>query len=401
MTKVGSRSARVASQTLAKVVADLVRIPSVNVLQGGPVAEQHGLIGEDAIGRWLVQHCRSLGADEVVLDQVRPGRPNVYARFPGRTSRLVVVDVHTDTVTVENMTDPPFDGRIDEESVWGRGALDSKATLGVVLALLAAWQSDGVRPDPTLLLVATVSEEAGGLLGATRFRIWAKERGLQIDQILVAEPTDFRPIHGLKGLVLLEVTARGASAHSSRPDLGTNAIEAMAPVLAAFVAENARLGALTAATEIGNGTVSVTEISGGRGSNVIPDTCAITVGRRLVPGEEPAEVIEHLSQIARAACPAPCEVTSLLPLTPDGKPGTPAYYQHPGAELVQFLARTCGTQPAVASYGTNALRYESLARELVIFGPGSIENAHQATERIAIADLQRLAAVFEDWLSPA
>lgn len=254
---------------------------------------------------------------------------------------------------------------------------------------------------PTLLLVGSISEEAGGLLGATRFRPWAEQQGLRIDQMLVAEPTEFRPIHGLKGLVLIEVTARGTSAHSARPDLGSNAIEAMAPVIAAFVAEQQRLQARPAATELGSGTVSVTQISGGTGGNVIPDRCAITVGRRIVPGEDPDEVLAQLSALARAACPVPCEITSLLPPTPDGKAGSPAFYQRPDSGFIQFLARVSGTDPTVAPFGTNALRYSGLANELAVFGPGSIADAHQATESIAIADLARLAAILGAWLSPA
>ncbi|GIJ28750.1 acetylornithine deacetylase [Micromonospora qiuiae] len=386
---------------LAEAVAELVRIPSVNPLHTGPKAEEHGPPGEGAVAHHLAERFDRCGAVEVVLDEVLPGRPNVYGRFPGRSDQLVVLDVHTDTVAVEHMTDPPFDGRIEHGSVWGRGALDSKATMGVMLALLDAMHRDGLRPDPTLLLVGSISEEAGGLLGATRFRPWVEQQGLRIDQLLVAEPTEFRPVHGLKGLVLIEVTTRGVAAHSARPDLGVNAIDAMTPVLAAFAAEHERLQAVPGATELGSGTLSVTRISGGSGGNVIPDRCSITVGRRIVPGEDPGEVLNELAAIACAACPIPCDVVSLLPTTPDGKPASPAFYQRPDSRLVQFLARTCGTEPTVAPFGTNALRYSGLAEELVVFGPGSIEHAHQATERIDIPDLRRLADVLTSWLAPS
>jgi acetylornithine deacetylase/succinyl-diaminopimelate desuccinylase-like protein len=386
---------------LAESVAELVRIPSVNPLQTGPRAEEYGAIGEGAIARRLAERFEQVGAGEVVLDEVRPGRPNVYGRFRGRSDRLVVVDVHTDTVSVEHMTGQPFDGRIEDGSVWGRGALDTKATMGVLLALLDEWRRDGLRPEPDLLLVGSVSEEVGGLLGATRFRPWAEQQGLRIDQLLVAEPTEFRPVHGLKGLVLIEVTARGTAAHAARPDLGVNAIEAMAPVIAAFAAEHDRLQLQKPATELGNGSVSVTQISGGSGSNVIPDQCSITVGRRIVPGEDPTEVLDQLTAIAHRACPVLVDVTSLLPLTPDGRPASPAFYQRPDSDFVRFLAEAAGTEPTVAPYGSNALRYSGLAEELVVFGPGSIEQAHQATERIAITELVRLADILGRWLRPS
>jgi acetylornithine deacetylase/succinyl-diaminopimelate desuccinylase-like protein len=269
-----------------------------------------------------------------------------------------------------------------------------------VLTLLEEWNREGLLPEATVLVTATVSEEAGGLLGATRFRTWALGRGLDIDQIMVAEPTDFRPVHGLRSLVLVDVTVHGAAAHSAQPELGQNAVEAMAPVLSAVAREDARLRALPGDTELGSGSVAVTQIAGGSGSNIIPDRCSITVGRRIVPGEHPADVLDQLRSIAEDASPLPCSVTSLLPTAPDGAPGWPAFYQTPDSDLVGLLAGVCGTQPVVAPFGANALRYSGLAREVVVFGPGSIDNAHQATENVAVADLVRMAHALCAWLDP-
>ena len=388
------------ARRMADMVAALVRVPSVNPLHGGPQAAEAGPVGEAEIARFVADQLRRVGAVNVVLDEVVTGRPNVYGTVRGRTNRLVVIDVHTDTVSVEHMTDPPFDGRVEAGFVWGRGALDTKATLGVLLTLLDDWRDARLIPEPTLLVVATVSEEAGGLLGATRFRAWAQEHHLSIDQILVAEPTDLRPVHGLRSLVLAEVTTHGVSAHSAQPEHGVNAVEAMAPVLAAMTAENARLQSLQGETELGSGSLAVTEISGGKGTNIIPDRCSITVGRRTVPGERPAEVLGHLDDLARAASPVPCTVTSLLPDTPDGQPGWPAFYQDPRCDLVRLLSEVCGSTPGVAPFGANALRYSGLAPEVVVFGPGSIALAHQATERVAVADLVRTADALRTWLRP-
>ncbi len=388
-------------EALAQALAELVQIPSVNPLHAGPIARAHGPIGELALAQRLAQGFADSGAEQLELDEISPGRPNIYAQFPGRTQRLVLVDVHTDTVSVENMAEHPFAGWIASGSVWGRGALDSKASLAVLLVLLSAWHRAGLRPEPTLLVAGTASEEAGGLLGATRLRAWIESQGRQVDQILVAEPTQFRPVHGLQGLVLVDVKVRGVSAHSASPELGSNAVEAMSAVIAAFVAENERLQRQPAATELGSGTVSVTQISGGTGSNVIPDRCSITVGRRIVPGENPAAVLADLTQIAQQACPLPCAVTSLLPPTVDGAPASPAFYQHPTTPLVQRLADLSGTTSTVGRFGANALKYSGLAPQIAIFGPGAIEDAHQATERVAISDLVRLAAIFTRWLAPA
>jgi acetylornithine deacetylase/succinyl-diaminopimelate desuccinylase-like protein len=391
----------VTPESLAESVADLVRVPSVNPLHFGPRAQTRGPAGELAVATRIADRLASCGADEVGFDEVASGRPNVYGFVPGRTDRLVVIDVHTDTVSVEHMTDDPFDGRIEHGCVWGRGALDTKATMGVVLALLAAWHGAGVRPEPTVLVLGSASEEAGGLLGAARFRPWAEARGLVIDQMIVAEPTDLRPIHGHKGGVMMRATAIGHAAHSAMPHLGANAIEAMAPVITALMQEHERLQSLTAATELGHGTLSVTEIAGGHGGNVIPDRCSITIGQRLIPGEDPDDVFSALTHLVRAACPLPVELESLVPVGPDGKLGSPAFYQAPDSALVQLLADAAGTRPAVASFGTNALRYSGFARQLAVFGPGSIDDAHQATEAVRITDLASLASIYACWLDPA
>lgn len=391
----------VTADQLADSVAELVRIPSVNPLQAGPVSTAHGSDGERAIAEHLAGRFDALGASEVVLHDVVDRRPNVYGFFPGRTDRLVVLDVHIDTVTVEHMTDAPFDGRIDAGHVWGRGALDTKASLGVITALLASWQKAGLRPDPTLLVVGSIAEEAGGLLGAAHFRPWADERGLEIDQLIVSEPTRLAPIHGHKGGAALEITAIGESAHSSLPHLGKNAIQAMAPVILALQAENERLQALAPATELGNGTVSVTMIDGGTGSNVIPASCTIIAGRRIVPGEDAQQVYDDLARLAADSCPLPTHIESALAPGPDGLVGSPAFYQDANSPLVTELCSWAGTTPTVAPFGTNALRYSGFARETVVFGPGSIDDAHQATECVSIDDLVTTAQVFTNWLAPA
>lgn len=387
----------VSEKQLASWVSRLVQIPSVNPLHQGP---NSGVIGERALAEFLASTFRSLGASDVVLDEVVDGRPNVYAVFPGRTGRLVALDVHTDTVTVENMTDPPFDGRIQNGCVWGRGALDTKASLGVICALIESWQAEGVRPEPTLLVVGSVGEEAGGLQGAYRFRKWAERQGFEIDQLVVCEPTQLAPIHGHKGAVGMRITVVGESAHSATPERGRNAIFAAGTLITALEAHSQELVAIPPSTEVGPGTLLVAMINGGIAGNVVPDRCVLTVGRRMAPGEDVQAVYDALASYARLSCPLPLEIEPIY-VTPDGLPGSPAFYQAPDSNLVRILAEAVGSAPATAPFGTNALRYDGFAREKAIFGPGNIEDAHRPTECVAISDLVQTANAFTAWLNPA
>ncbi len=380
----------------AEWVSRLVQIPSVNPLHAGPSC---GVAGEHAIAVALADWFTSLGASEVVLDDVVDGRPNVYGFFSGRTGRLTVLDIHIDTVTVENMTDPPFDGRIADGYVWGRGALDTKASMGVICALLESWSAQGLRPESTLLVVGSVGEEAGGLLGAARFRSWATKRGLDIDELVICEPTDCAPIHGHKGAVGLRITVVGESAHTSTPEQGKNAIYAAARVIAALEAHHHELVAEVAQTAVGTGTLAVSMINGGIAPNVVPDRCTITVGRRLAPFEVPRQAYDRIESVARAASSLSLEVEPVFVFA-DGQPGAPAFYQSPDSNLVRTFAEAAGTQPATAPFGTNALRYDGFATTKIVFGPGNIEDAHKPTERVAIADLERTAQAFTAWLRP-
>lgn len=378
-----------ASDRATALLSDLVAINSVNPLQAGP---RSGAGGEAEIAHWLAEAAGALGG-VVTIDEVEPGRPNVYAYFDSGSGRTVVVDVHLDTVGVEHMTDEPFDGRHEGGRVYGRGAVDTKATLAILIALLE--QVSGSKAlSADLLLVGTIAEEAGGLLGAYRFRDWADEHRRRFDQVVVAEPTSCVPVHGHKGGVGLEITVKGEAAHSSKPELGRNAIEAAARIIRAFQAEHDLLLARRPLTAVGNGTLSVTGINGGRARNIIPDECTLYAGRRIVPGEDPNTVFDALRALAvKAATPLEIEVSMI-----NGR-GSAAFYQDADSPLVSTLCSLAGAEPATASYGSNALVYAPIADEIVVFGPGSIDQAHKAVEWIEIAEIRRATAIYEEWLS--
>jgi len=376
--------------SLAERVGDLVRIPSVNPLQKGP---KSGDDDERALAAWVADRAEGLGAD-VTVDEVLEGRSNVYARFEGTTDRTITVDVHLDTVGVEHMTDDPFDGRIADDRVYGRGSVDTKASMAIVLAVLEEMRSNGDRPVPTVNVVGTISEESGGLIGAAGYRDWLLERGQVIDQLVVAEPTVCAPVYGHKGVVGLEITVHGEAAHSSKPHLGKNAISGAAKIISAIDAEHERLEAQPP-TPLGHSSVAILTADGGNARNIIPSQCHLYCGQRTVPGEDPDAVFQHLSTLARDAA-APLDVD--IELAFDW--GSPAFYQDPEADLVKRIVSMAGTEPEVATYGTNALRYDTaIAREIVVFGPGSIDQAHKAVEWIDIAEIEKAANIYRDWFA--
>jgi len=361
-----------------------VQIPSVAPDQAGP---RSGTPGETRLAGEMARWFREFGG-EVYTQEVFPDRPNVYGLWRGRTDRWAAVDAHMDTVGVEQMTGDPFSGHSQNGRVYGRGAVDTKATLAVVLALLEAMHQSGHTPEPNLLIAATVDEEIGAR-GAPVFAQWVREKQLSLDQLLIAEPTMCVPVYGHKGLSRLEFSVKGVSAHSSQPQLGQNAVVAAAHMVLALEEEHQRLLATPPATDLGTGTLTVSIIHGGHGLNVVPDTCTVAIDRRVVAGEEPSEVSAALYDLVLRSCPLPVTVNVLLEHH--------AFLQPPDTPWIRQLAEWSGAQPTIAPYGTNAWSYGGLASECVVLGPGSIDQAHSDEEWVAVAELEKLADIYSRW----
>lgn len=374
----------VTGERVAEWLSRLVRIPSVNPAQAGPRA---GEPGEARISAAVEGWLRELGAT-VHRDPLAPGRENVYGLFEGDGPGWLAVDAHVDTVGVEQMTGNPFSGEIRDGRVYGRGAVDTKATLAVVLALLEAMRERGVRPQANVLVAATVDEEVTAH-GAPAFARWVRGQRLELDQLAVAEPTLCGPVIAHKGGLRVRFYVHGRPAHSSQPHLGQNAIVAAAELVRALQEEHERLADLPPLTLLGPPTLAVTTIEGGSGANIIPAECAISTDRRLVPGEDPEEVAAAIIAVARERCPLPFDADVTLKVDP--------FFQPSDTPWIRQLAEWSGREPAVVPYCTNAWAYEGLARETAVIGPGSIDQAHGVEEWVEITELEKMASIYARW----
>jgi acetylornithine deacetylase/succinyl-diaminopimelate desuccinylase-like protein len=352
-------------------------------VQAGPRA---GNAGEQRIAESIAHWFKRLGGD-VVMEEVLPGRPNVYGLWPGQSESWMAVDVHVDTVGVEQMTGDPFSGEVREGRVWGRGAVDTKASLAVVLSLIEEMQMHGKLPHHNLLIGATVDEEFGAT-GAPAFAAWIAEHDLPVVQMVVAEPTLCVPVTGHRGVARFELTFHGKATHSSQPDLGNNAIVAAARTVVAYADEHEQLQT-SRPGHVGHPTLTSTIIGGGNGNNVVPDRCTLFVDRRVVDGEEPSEVIDALYALAQRQGARSVEIQRQLEIH--------AFYQPSDSAWIRQLAALSGSTPQHAPYGTNAWAYRNLPCETVVIGPGSIDQAHGAEEWVELSELEKIARIYADW----
>jgi acetylornithine deacetylase len=373
------------AQHVAQWLARLVQIPSVSPQQAGP---RSGVVGEARLAGEVAGWFRQFGG-EVYLDEVLPGRSNVIGLWRGRSDRILGLDVHMDTVGVEAMVGDPFSGRIEGGKVFGRGTTDTKASLAIALALVEAMHASGKRPESTLLVAATVDEESGAR-GAPALAHWLRKRGMIVDQLAVAEPTLCRPVHGHKGVLRLRLNITGKAAHSSQPELGRSALAAGVSVAAAMQGYSDELARGGGGGALGPGTLMVTVFRAGESMNIVPPNCEIVIDRRLTTGESAPDERERLTALARRSSPLPVDVEVIHEIN--------AFYREPDSQLARDLGRWSDSKPMVVPFCTNAWAYTpDVARECVVIGPGSIEQAHTDDEWIAISELEKLTAVYAKW----
>src|SRR5262249_25945178 len=261
---------------------------------------------------YLEQFFRDLGVPHQ-RQPVAPLRDNLVARcdVPGARSTLLF-EAHQDTVPVDNMTVEPFGAALDGGRLYGRGACDVKGGLAAMLAAFARVARERPAGACNLILAASVDEEHTFL--GVQHLVKALGPG-RPDAAVVAEPTRLSVVHAHKGVVRWHLETAGRSCHSSRPELGENAIYHMARVLPAVEEYAAWLRASRLDALLGPPTLSVGRSAGGTGANAARDRCRVVVARRLVPGEDPraapGQLLEWLKRKVPAGVPFSCSTPIL------------------------------------------------------------------------------------------
>ncbi len=380
------------SPEVIDTLASLVRINSVNSsYEGGP--------GEREIAAWVRRFFEQHGI-EVWEQEVFPGRPNVIARLPGRdASRRVILEAHMDTVSVQGMSIPPFEPRVEDGKLYGRGSCDTKAGLAAMMHAVASLHEDGIQPPCEVWLAAVVDEEFSYRGVVKLCESLAGQASPAAHAALVAEPTGLRAIIAGKGVLRWRIVVRGKAAHSGKPHLGVNAISHAARVVLAIEEDHARLAA-NVHPLLGPATVNVGIIQGGVQVNFVPDTCAIEIDRRLLPGESGPAVLAHYQGLLdklKAQHPTfdavmePAKIMDeALETAADSAPA-----QLASAVLSEMgLDATLGGVP----FGSDASKLSRAGIPSLIIGPGSIDQAHAAVEFVEIAEVERALTFYRDFI---
>ena len=372
----------IAAAEVTRICQELVRFRTVNP----PGAER-------AAAEYVAALLEDSGF-EITYLPLDDARTSVLARLRGSGELpALVLDGHLDVVPIgaQEWTYEPFEGRVADGKVWGRGAADMKG--GLAAMLVAARTLASARPHlrGDLVLSATVDEESG-MTGARS--IVASDQLGPVQAIIISEPSYNRIGLAERGVLWLELTTYGKTAHGSTPEMGDNAVMMMV----ALLAELERLDVPYPPHPIlGHFTRSVGTIAGGVKTNVIPDRCVATVDMRTVPGQDHdallgqvRALIDGLEQrITRFR--AGVRVFSDLPAV------TTAADEPVVRHFAAMAARVLGRQPETEKvrFATEASIFvPALAVPVIIFGPGDPALAHQPDEFIEIDRMVEAARIY-------
>jgi acetylornithine deacetylase len=370
-----------------RLLQDLVALPSVNPMGRdlrGPEIFEH------RVTAYLEAFFRRLGV-RWERQAVAPERDNILAYYePAGAGRTVVFEVHQDTVPTDGMTIEPFAARVEDGRLYGRGACDVKGGMAAMLSAFARLVQEKPAGAARVVVACSVDEEFT-FLGVRKLATLDLGRGGPVEAV-VAEPTGLDVVHAHKGAVRWDLVTRGRSCHSSRPELGVNAIYHMAALLPHVERFAEELRARRVDPLLGPATLSVGRIEGGVSVNTVPDRCRVEIDRRLLPGEDAgaaaAELLAYLRGRAGGIDFGFGDPWLSAPaLSPDGSAG-----------LVERLLRAAepvaGKRRVTAvPYGTDAAPLAQAGVPCVVFGPGDIARAHTCDEWAPLEEVGQAAEI--------
>jgi acetylornithine deacetylase len=291
------------------LTADLVRFPSTR----GAEKEAQAFMASEMRKRGLeVDHFR------IDLDRIckLPGFSPVHVsydeaynvvgtkRASNRRGRSLILNGHIDVVPsgpVDMWTTPPFEPRVAEGWMFGRGAGDMKAGLAACLAALDAVRRAGFELAADVIVQSVVEEECTGN-GA----LACLERGYRADAVLIPEPMNDKLLNAQVGVIWFQVKARGVPVHVAEAGQGVNAIESAYRLMTALHeledAWNGRRGDYPSHADLPHPiNLNVGRIEGGDWASSVPAWCMIDVRVAIFPGQPIAEAKREIEQAILAA----------------------------------------------------------------------------------------------------
>ncbi|HUC60760.1 MAG TPA: succinyl-diaminopimelate desuccinylase [Alphaproteobacteria bacterium] len=361
----------------------LIRCPSVTPAEGGALA-------------LLEARLAALGFACHRLKFSAPGTPdveNLYARLGSGKPNFCFAG-HTDVVPVgdtKGWTRDPFGADIVDGMLYGRGAADMKGAVAAFVAAASRFiAARGPSFGGSISLLITGDEEGPSINGTRKVLEWLKARGETLEACLVGEPTNPTQLGeavkiGRRGNFYATLTALGTQGHTAYPHFADNAAHRIVRMLAAMLAEPLDQGS----EHFEPSTLQVATIDvGNSAGNIVPGRASARLNIRFNDRHTP----QSLEAWLRRHCDAvggkyelAVELSGPVFLTPPGKLS---------ALIASAVERHTGLKPTLGTAGgTSDARFIKDYCPVAEFGLVG-QTMHKVDERVPVADLERLAAIY-------
>ena len=336
------------------------------------------------------RYLSDLGVETFRVGNDEGTKTNLYAIIGPCIEGGVVLSGHTDVVPVDGQdwSSDPWTVSERDGKLYGRGVADMKSFLAIGLSLVPEMLKAGLKRP---VIFALSYDEEIGCLGAPRMIAEIADKAPAPAAVIVGEPTMMKVIDGHKGIASFMVKVTGYTTHSSQTDRGVSAVEAAAKLITKI---SAMREARAARADKGSpfdppySTMTVNVVRGGTQLNIMAGEAEFHWDLRVVPGDCRDDIIAEFKDYAqgveaemRARAPG-CRV-EIIQMT--NAPSLAPSPDNPAADLAKAISGHNST--GVVAYAAEAGQFQEAGFSVVICGPGSIDQAHQPDEFIALSQV--------------
>ena len=348
---------------------------------------------------WVRDYLARQGIGSLLTFDDDKRKANLFATLPASdgntTTGGMVLSGHSDVVPVDGQPweSDPFEVRLAEDRLVGRGVADMKSFSAIALARVPELLRRGLRHPVHFSL--SYDEEVG-CVGVRRLIADVAARGIKPAGCIIGEPTGMRPVVAHKGKQSFRCRVRGHAAHSALTPLGVNAVQ-IASELVVFLSQMARRfrerGGFDAAYDVPYTTVHAGVIHGGTAVNIVPRDCQFDFEFRHLPLDDPGELLAELKRFAATLLPEMHAVDPATFIQFEQLSSLPGFDTHGGSEIVELgKLLSASREIGKVSFGSEAALFHNAGIPTIICGPGHIAQAHQPNEWIALEQLAQCEA---------
>ncbi len=334
------------------------------------------------------------------------GRCNLVVRTGGgRAGRSVIINSHVDVVPAQDWPEA-FQPRVEGDVVFGRGACDAKGCVAAMYLAARGMRELGLEPPGRVIYQMVIDEEVGGNGSLSLVR-----EGIEADGVVVLEPTGLAMHSANRGAIWFRFEFEGKPCHMGRKHEGVSAIDLACEAIGILYEYEKELirdresQPLFAHYEFPT-QVNVGTLRGGDWPSMVPASAVMEGGVGFLPNRPMAQVKEDIVRYieARGSEALKSRYKLTFPKLHNDSYETPV--DHP---LVRaFHAATTETAARNDVTGWNVSCDARLFAKVggmptVVFGPGNIEDAHSAQEKVSLSEIataaETLVRFIERWCS--